>query len=91
MARPLRIEFAGAIYHLMSRGSARQVIFSDDADRQRLVDGLEDTVARSGWELSGFVLMPNHSICFCEHRVRIYRVGGKGGSWQRISAAMYRG
>jgi len=28
MARPLRIEFAGAIYHLMSRGNARQVIFS---------------------------------------------------------------
>ncbi len=42
MARPLRIEFAGAIYHVMSRGNARQLIFSNDTDRQRLVDGLED-------------------------------------------------
>ncbi len=64
MARPLRIEFAGAIYHLMARGNARQVIFSDDADRQRLVDALEQTVVRCGWELFGFVWMPNHIHLF---------------------------
>ncbi|NQT35861.1 MAG: transposase [Planctomycetes bacterium] len=64
MARPLRIEFAGATYHLMSRGNARQAVFSDDADQQRFVDLLEDTTVRSGWELFGFVLMPNHFHLF---------------------------
>ena len=59
MARPLRIEYAGAIYHVMSRGNARQAIFRDDADRQKLRDDLEDTVVRCGWELFAFVFMPN--------------------------------
>jgi REP element-mobilizing transposase RayT len=34
MARPLRLEFAGAIYHLTSRGNARQKVFFTDADRE---------------------------------------------------------
>jgi len=44
----------------MSRGNARQRICRDDADRQNLLDGLEDTVVRYGWELFAFVVMPNH-------------------------------
>ncbi len=64
MARPLRIEYAGAIYHVMSRGNARQAIFRDDADRQKLRDDLEDTVVRCGWELFAFVFMPNHFHLF---------------------------
>jgi len=42
MARPLRIEFAGAIHHLMARGNARQAIFCDAADRQRVLHGLAE-------------------------------------------------
>jgi putative transposase len=38
MARPLRIEFAGAIYHVMSRGNERGAIVRDDADRERRLD-----------------------------------------------------
>jgi len=64
MARPLRIEYAGAIYHVMSRGNARQAILRDDRDRQMLLDGLEDTVVRCGWELFSFVFMPNHTHLF---------------------------
>jgi REP element-mobilizing transposase RayT len=64
MARPLRIEYAGAIYHVMSRGNARQAIFRDDIDRQRLLDDLEVTVFRYGWELFSFVFMPNHFHLF---------------------------
>ncbi len=60
MARPLRIEFPGAIYHVMSRGNARQTVFHDEGDYQRLFDGLAVVVSRSGWELLSFVLMPNH-------------------------------
>src|SRR6516225_6462079 len=60
MPRRLRIEFEGAIYHVMARGNARQKIVHDDADRKRLVDGLEHTVVRSGWELLCYVIMGNH-------------------------------
>ena len=60
MARPLWIEFPGAIYHVMSRGNARQTMFRDDSDYQRLIKGLETVVGRLGWDLLCFVLMPNH-------------------------------
>ena len=60
MARPLRIEFPGAIYHVISRGNARQTVFRDDSDYQRLIKGLETVVGRLGWDLLCFVLMPNY-------------------------------
>ncbi len=37
IARPLRIEYAGAVYHIMARGNRGQVIFRDDEDRQRFL------------------------------------------------------
>jgi len=43
MARPLRIEFAGALYHVMSRGNERRNIVRDDAHRQRRLDWLQRT------------------------------------------------
>jgi putative transposase len=64
MSRPLRVEYPGAIYHIMCRGNARQRIFHNEADHQRLVDGLALTVSRFGWELFSFVLMPNHFHLF---------------------------
>ncbi len=60
MARPLRIEYSGAIYHLMSRGNQRRSIFEEESDYQRLFLGLELAVGRFGWELIAFTLMPNH-------------------------------
>jgi len=60
MPRRLRIEFEGAIYHVMSRGNARQKIVRDDADRRRLIDGLEQSVVRHGWDLLSYVVMGNH-------------------------------
>ena len=44
----------------MARGNARQKIVRDDADRQRLIDGLEQAVIRYGWELPCYVVMGNH-------------------------------
>lgn len=64
MARPLRIEYAGAVYHVTARGNARQEIVRQDADRQRLRDGLARTVIRYGWELMAYVLMSNHLHLF---------------------------
>jgi putative transposase len=64
MSRPLRVEYPGAIYHVMCRGNSCQRIFHDEADHQRLIDGLALTVSRFGWELFSFVLMPNHFHLF---------------------------
>ena len=64
MARPLRIEYPGAIYHAMSGGNARQAIFQDDADRKKRLEYLEDSVIRCGWEMFAFVFMPNHLHLF---------------------------
>lgn len=64
MARPLRIQFAGAIYHVMSRGNARQKIFRDDRDYGRFLEGLETIVDKFGFEIFSFVCMPNHVHLF---------------------------
>jgi hypothetical protein len=41
MARKLRIQYPGAIYHVMNRGGQREAIIEDDEDRQRLIDQLD--------------------------------------------------
>jgi len=46
MARPLRIEFEGALYHVMARGNAKADIFLDDEDRQAFVDNLDRVCRR---------------------------------------------
>jgi REP element-mobilizing transposase RayT len=60
MPRRLRIEYEGAIYHVMARGNARQDIVHDDDDRRRLVDDPDCTVGRTDWKLLAFVLLSNH-------------------------------
>ena len=60
MARPLRLEFAGALYHLTARGNARAKIFSDDDDRRRFLELLGKEVDQQGWQLYAYCLMDNH-------------------------------
>lgn len=60
MARPLRIEFEGAVYHVTSRGNAGTDIFLEDVDRSRFLEVLADTVDRFGWICHGYCLMTNH-------------------------------
>lgn len=60
MARPLRLEFEGALYHLTARGNARQDIFVDDSDRQRFLSLLEREVLQQGWQCYAYCLMSNH-------------------------------
>ncbi|MBK1723035.1 REP-associated tyrosine transposase [Thiocystis violacea] len=60
MARPLRIEFAGALYHITSRGDRREAIFEDDADRTTFLDLLAEVVERFNWRCNAYCLMPNH-------------------------------
>lgn len=60
MARPLRIEFPGAIYHVTSRGNARQAIFLDDEDRRSFLLVLDRVVSRFRIVVHAFCLMDNH-------------------------------
>jgi REP element-mobilizing transposase RayT len=60
MARPLRLEYEGAVYHVTSRGNAREDIFLNDRDRGRFLEILGDVVARYGWICYAYCLMTNH-------------------------------
>ncbi len=60
IARPLRIEFAGALYHITSRGDRREAIFEDDEDREAFLDVLAEVVERYNWICHAFCLMTNH-------------------------------
>ena len=60
MARPLRIEYPGAIYHVLSRGDRREAIVRDDRDRSLLLEILARTCGRTAWEIHAYCLMSNH-------------------------------
>jgi len=60
MARPLRIEYPGAVYHVTSRGNARNKIFNDDQDREILLSVLGEVVKRYNWLCHAYCLMDNH-------------------------------
>ena len=60
MARPLRIEYPGALYHVTARGNARADIFEGDDDRRRFLTLLTETVERRGWTCHAWCLMDNH-------------------------------
>lgn len=60
MARPLRLEFEGAIYHLLGRGNARQCIFASEGDRSEFLRLLAVSAQRFEIAAHGFVLMGNH-------------------------------
>ena len=60
MARPLRLEHSGALWHVTSRGNERRSIFHDDADRTLFLSVLAEAVERFAWRLHAYVLMGNH-------------------------------
>jgi len=60
VARPLRIEYPGAIYHVLSRGDRREAIVKDDGDRKLFLEILERACGRTGWEIHAYCLMSNH-------------------------------
>src|SRR5437867_3460666 len=60
MARPFRLEYPGAIYHLMARGNHGQQIFRGDADRRSLLETLGEACQKTGWRVHAYVLMSNH-------------------------------
>ncbi len=60
MPRKPRVEFEGAIYHIMSRGNRQEAIFRDDRDCETFIDTLSEACCRTGWRMHAFVLMGNH-------------------------------
>src|SRR3989304_806493 len=60
MARALRIEYPDAVYHVTSRGNARNRIFADDQDRENFLTVLGVVVKRYSWLCHAYCLMDNH-------------------------------
>lgn len=60
MPRKPRIEYVGAVYHVMSRGNRLEDIFRDNKDREMFLDTLEEACTKTGWLVHAFVLMGNH-------------------------------
>jgi REP element-mobilizing transposase RayT len=60
MPRPLRIEYAGAFYHVMSRGDRREAIYRDEQDRECFLHTLGEACAKTGWQIHAWCLMGNH-------------------------------
>lgn len=60
MARPLRLEFPDALYHVTCRGNEQRAIFRSDRDRKAFLGFLAEAVRRFGWSVTAWVLMTNH-------------------------------
>jgi hypothetical protein len=60
MSRPIRIEFAGALYHVTSHGDRREAIYEVDGDRVRFLDVLGEVVSDFNWVVHAYCLMTNH-------------------------------
>ena len=89
MARGLRIEYPGAIYHVTSRGSGRGAIVLDDEDRGKFWSRIGEAVERFGWLMLASVLMTNHFHLFFRtpqpnlSRGMQYLLGGYASWWNR--------
>jgi REP element-mobilizing transposase RayT len=62
MARPLRIEYPGALYHITSRGDRQEAIFDDDQDRTGFLNILSLVASRYRWRCHAYCPMGNHDL-----------------------------
>lgn len=60
MPRQRRVEYPGALYHVMSRGNRREDIFLDDVDRHDFIKTLAEACQKTGWQVHAYCLMRNH-------------------------------
>ena len=60
MARKLRVEYAGAIYHVMNRGDRREPIFLDDRDRRTFLETLAQACEMTNWQVHVYCLPGDH-------------------------------
>ena len=62
MARPVRIEYAGAVYHVICRGNNRQAVFRDDQNRMRYLEKLSLYLEEKNVDLLAYCFLSNHVI-----------------------------
>ncbi len=74
----MRVEYSGAIYYVRNRGDRRELIFMDDADRQRFGETLGEVCAKTGWPVHASVLRPSHFHWVVE-TPQLYLVAGMHG------------
>jgi REP element-mobilizing transposase RayT len=60
MSRPWRIEYEGALYHLLSRGNERSDIYIDEKDRSNFLDAVGEMSERFDIDIFAYMLMDNH-------------------------------
>jgi REP element-mobilizing transposase RayT len=60
VGRKHRVQYEGAIYHLMSRGDRQEAIFKDDQDGETFLETLGQCCTRTGWRVHALCLMGNH-------------------------------
>ena len=60
MPRKLRVQYPGAIYHVMNRGDRREPIFRDEEDHRLFLKTLGEACAKTGWQVQAYCLMLNH-------------------------------
>ena len=78
MARTLRVQYPGAIYHVMNRGDRREAIFLSDKDRALFVQTLDEPCQKTDWQLHAWCLMSNHFhivLLYTHAAVRALRLG----------------
>ena len=70
MARPLRVEFAGALYHVTARGDGREDIYRADGDRHVFLDLLADVRGRFNWTIHAYFyfvrFVSHHRVGSCD-------------------------
>jgi len=69
MARPWRIEYEGAYYHILSRGNDRKEIFYGDEDKTLFLETVGEMSDRFEVDVFAFVLMSNHYLCGAPHKM----------------------
>jgi len=103
MARGIRVEFAGAYYHVMARGNRREDIYFNDDDRRFFLKTLSDACGRTGWRVHAWVLMSNHYHLLIEtpepnlvegmkwlQNTYTRRLNTKHGLWGRVFGDRYK-
>ncbi len=88
MARKLRIQYPGAIYHLMNRGDQREAIFKDDQDRHNFLATLGEACEKTEWQIHAYCLMSNqypgaiyHLMNRGDQREAIFKDDHEGTRW----------
>jgi putative transposase len=60
MSRKLRVQYPGAVYHVMNRGDRREPIYAEDQDRLLFLDTLAEGCEKTDWQVHAWCLMSNH-------------------------------